>query len=176
MIAKPSPNKSPRRGFKPSLVIIHGDAGSTDAGTLAWCADAKSKVSYHYLVGRDGVVYSMVSDAEKAWHAGESKFHNEEVDGSVNPISIGVCFANNGRGDEFYSSKQYEEGGRLVADICKRHSIPLHRVRGHFEVSPGRKTDPWPWFNWRTFYLWFAYHSADRKDLADWERWADFGW
>lgn len=175
MTSKPSPNKSQRHGFKPSLIVIHGDAGSTDTGTVEWVTSPKSKVSYHYLVGRDGVIYNFVKDTEKAWHAGESTFHGEEVEGSVNAISLGVCFANNGKGDEFYTAAQYEAGGQLVAQLCKTWGIPVHRIRGHFEVSPGRKTDPWPWFNWRTFYLWLTYFSAGRNDEADWERWEDFG-
>lgn len=175
MIDKPSPNKSTRRGYKPSLIIIHGDAGSTDAGTVEWVCNPKSQVSYHFLIGRDARVYQFVKETEKAWHAGVSKFHGEEIDGSVNPISLGVCFANNGRGDEFYTTEQYKAGGELVARLSKTFGIPLHRVRGHFEVAPGRKTDPWPWFNWRTFYLWFSYFAADRNDPSDWERWADLG-
>lgn len=174
MIAAPSPNRSSRDGHKPTMIVIHGDAGTSDAGTVSWLKNPDSNVSYHYLIGRDGAVYQFVPDSEKAWHAGKSWFHGEEVGGSVNPISLGVAFANNGRGDEFYTREQYREGGKLVAALCKAHGIPLHRVRGHFEVSPGRKSDPWSWFNWRTFYLWFAFYAADRTDMADWERWADF--
>jgi N-acetylmuramoyl-L-alanine amidase len=175
MILKPSPNKSTRGLHRPSLVIIHGDAGSTDKGTVEWVCNPLSKVSYHWFVGRDGTLYQFVQETDKAWHAGVSQFHGEEILGSVNPISIGVCFANNGKGDEFYTAKQYEAGGKLVAQICRDHAIPLHRVRGHFEVSPGRKTDPWPWFNWKRFYSSFAYYSADRNDPTDWDRWSDLG-
>lgn len=174
VIHKQSPNHSSRGGHKPTIVVIHGDAGETDSGTISWCCDPRSKVSYHYLIGRDGQAYQFVREQEKAWHAGVSTFHGEEIQGSVNPISIGVCFANNGKGSEFYTIIQYQRGARLVADICERHGIPLHRVRGHFEVAPGRKQDPWSHFNWRTFYLWFAFYSADREDPMDWERWADF--
>lgn len=179
MTEKPTANKGQRHGHKPTLVIIHADAGGTDAGTIDWIVRSSAKagnpVSYHYLVGRDGTVYRFVKETEKAWHAGKKcRFHGEEVEGSLNPTSIGVCFANNGKGDEFYTVEQYKAGAQLVADICKRNGIPVHRIRGHFEVcEPGYKQDPYPWFNWRTFYLWFSYFSADRKDDADWERWAD---
>jgi N-acetylmuramoyl-L-alanine amidase len=168
MILKPSPNRSTRGLHRPSLVIIHGDAGASDAGTVAWVCNPKSEVSYHYLVGRDGTLYQFVQESEKAWHAGVSTFHGEEILGSVNPISIGVCFANNGKGNEPYTAAQYKAGGELVAQICERHGIPLHRVRGHFEVSPGRKTDPWDHFDWPAFYRWFSFHTAHRDDLHKW--------
>lgn len=151
MITRLSPNRSTRGGRKPTLVIIHGDAGRTDEGTLSWVQNKASQVSYHYLIGRDGQVYSIVPEAEKAWHAGLSKFHGEEVGNSVNPISIGIAFANDGTGNEHYTEAQYAVGAELVADICKRHSIPVQRIRSHADVSPGRKKDPWPWFDWPRF-------------------------
>lgn len=156
IIPKPSPNHSSREGRRPTLVVLHGDAGRSDAGTVAWLQNKESAVSYHYLVGRDGQVYQFVQESENAWHAGVSAFHGAEVGNSVNKVSIGVAFANDGTGHEDYRSVQYEVGGQLVADICRRHGIPLHRVRGHFEVSPGRKTDPWSWFDWDAFYRAFG--------------------
>lgn len=151
MITATSPNRSSRGGKKPTLIVIHGDAGRTDKGTISWVQKAESQVSYHYLVGRDGAVYSIVPEIEKAWHAGRSTFHGEELQGSVNPISIGVAFANDGTGNEPYAAIQYTVGGELVADICKRHGIPVQRIRTHAEVSPGRKHDPWAWFDWTRF-------------------------
>ena len=156
ILQKPTPHKSSREGHKVSLVVIHGDAGKTDDGTIAWLADPASKVSYHYLIGRNGRVYQFVPEQQKAWHAGISSYNGEKVVNSVNPFSIGICFANNGTGAEGYTDIQYVEGAKLLAAVCKRHNLPLHRVRGHWEVSPGRKTDPWLWFNWEHFYTLFG--------------------
>ena len=154
IIQKPTPHKSDRGGYKPSMVVIHGDAGKTDEGTIAWLADPTSKVSYHYLVGRNGRIYQFVPEQQKAWHAGISRYNNEKVVNSVNPFSIGLCFANNGT--EPFTDIQYTEGAKLLAAVCKRHNIPLHRVRGHYEVSPGRKTDPWNHFDWNLFVALFG--------------------
>lgn len=154
-----SPHFSGRAGRKISLVVIHGDAGKSDAGTIAWLKDPSSKVSYHYLVGRDGTVHQFVDESQKAWHAGKSTYNGEEIDGSVNAISIGVAFANDGLGKEPYNLEQYDAGAELVADICRRHSIPLHRVRGHCDVSPGRKEDPYRWFDWLAFYRLFGLYT-----------------
>jgi N-acetyl-anhydromuramyl-L-alanine amidase AmpD len=79
---------------------------------------------------------------------------------SVNPTSIGVAFANDGT--EPYRPAQYKAGARLVADICKRHQIPTHMIRGHYEVSPGRKTDPWKHFDWGEFYRLLGLFAGDK--------------
>lgn len=147
---KPALYKSSREGSKIKLVVIHGDAGKSDAGTVEWLhKDPRSKVSYHYLVGRDATVYQFVQEEDKAWHAGISEWPDCTVNKSVNAASVGVAFANDGK--EAYRSAQYEAGAKLVADICKRYGIPEGRVVGHYEVSPGRKSDPWKHFDWPTF-------------------------
>lgn len=158
VIQRPTPNKSARDGKKPTLIVIHGDAGKSDGGTVAWLANPASKVSYHYLIGRKGAVYQFVPDSENAWHAGVSVFKGERVGNSVNKISIGVSFANDGT--EPYQPVQYEAGGELVAALCKRHAIPLDRVVGHDVVSPGRKTDPWKHFDWDAFRCEIGKHSG----------------
>lgn len=146
MLTHPSPNYSSRDGHAVSIIVVHGDAGSTEQGTLSWLAQREARASYHYLVGRDGTVYSIVREGDKAWHAGRSHWHGREVGTSVNPISIGVCFANNAT--EPYRDEQMRAGGELIADIMARYRIPPSDVRGHYEVSPGRKTDPWDHFPW----------------------------
>lgn len=149
IVQKPTPNFSTRVGQKPTLIVIHGDAGTTDAGTVEWLASKKSAASYHYLVGRKGTVFQFVDEKLNAWHAGKSEFQGEKIGGSVNRFSIGVAFANNST--EAYRPIQYEVGGELVADICKRHGIKLDRITGHNIVSPGRKSDPWPHYDWVAF-------------------------
>jgi N-acetylmuramoyl-L-alanine amidase len=160
-----SPHYSSRDGKRPTIVVIHGDAGKSDLGTVSWLAHPASKVSYHYLIGRDGTVYQFVPEEENAWHAGLSKFHGEEVGKSVNRMSIGLAFANDGTGKEAYTEAQYEAGGELLADICRRHGIPLHRVRAHSEVSPGRKSDPWKWFDWDRFYCAFGKFTRAAEEV-----------
>lgn len=131
------------------MIVIHGDAGRSDAGTLAHIANPDSKVSYHYLVGR-AENHHLVPESEKAWHAGRSEWPGCTVGSSVNPTSVGVGFANDG--NETFPDHQIKRGAGLVAEIAKRHNVPIHLIRGHFEVSPGRKTDPWPHFPWDLFW------------------------
>lgn len=146
-----TPHSNSRGVFRPAMIVVHADAGQTEAGTISWILDPRSQVSYHWFVGRDGTVYKLVEESERAWHAGKSHWPGMDDDrGSVNSASIGVCFANSGT--EAYRDVQYEAGAELVAGICRRHGIGLDLIRGHNEVSPGRKTDPYPQFSWERFY------------------------
>lgn len=153
-ILRQSPNWSHRDDHPISMIVIHGDAGKTDEGTLSWCENPDSRVSYHYFIGRDGTLYQLVAEQHKAWHAGKSTWPNRTVENSVNPTSLGVCFANNGKGNEEYTAVQYETGRRLLRRLMSKYGIRKVDVVGHHDVSPGRKTDPWKWFDWDA--LWRA--------------------
>lgn len=129
------------------MIIVHGTGSMSDEGTLSWLQDPRSRVSYHYLIGRDGRVYRCVPEKAKAWHAGRSTWQGREIGGSLNPISIGLAMTNDGT--QPYSADQYNSAAHLLADIMTRHRIPPSDVRGHNEVSPGRKIDPYNVFDWR---------------------------
>ena len=158
IIKRPSPNHGARpSGAKPDLIVIHGTAGKTDEGDVAWCTDPRSEVSYHYIVGRDGKIYQLVPDEARAWHAGVSSWEGVP---DCNDYSIGVAFSNDGR--EPYTRQQYAAGGVLLAELVRRHGIATHRIVGHYHVSPGRKTDPWYHFDWaRLFAAMYAALSTD---------------
>lgn len=145
---EPSPHQSSRKGSEIKLIVVHADASPSEGSTINWMRHPDSQVSYHYLVGRDGRLYQLVDDNRKAWHAGVSDWTAECLVGnSVNPTSIGVAFSNDGKGEE-YTDTQYKVGGELLYELMLRYGIPLHRIRGHNEVAPERKSDPYDYFEW----------------------------
>lgn len=143
---------SPNHGARPpgatiDLLVIHGTAG-TDEGDLAWCRDRRSGVSYHYLILRDGTTHRLVAEERRAWHAGVSEWQGRA---NVNDYSIGVGLSNRGPGEP-YTEAQYTTLAKLTRDIMdRRPEITSERIVGHADVSPGRKTDPWPHFDWRRY-------------------------
>lgn len=147
MIERPSPNHSSRNGVKIDCVVLHADASSNEEGTLSWLANPESRVSYHYLVGRDGAVYRCVQDRRRAWHAGKSAFEGRE---NVNDFSLGVSFSNSQKGESFPPA-QVTAGAALVAVLCERHGIMAERITTHAAVSPGRKVDPGALFPFESF-------------------------
>src|SRR5690606_39685224 len=79
IIRRDSPNHGPRpAGVAPSLIVVHGTAGRTDAGDVDWCTQPESQVSYHYIVGRDGTLYALVPEDRRAWHAGRSEWEGRQ--------------------------------------------------------------------------------------------------
>lgn len=89
---RPSPNKG--GAIIPDTIIVHDTAGGLDAaGSIAWLSNPQSRASAHFVIGRDGKVFQLVSTNIRAWHAGESKLGNRT---NVNGFSIGIEFVNPG--------------------------------------------------------------------------------
>lgn len=145
-----SPWHSSRGGAEVKYIILHTTAGS-DAGDLSYMTDAKqnAKVSYHYLIQRDGSIWQLVPDSHKAWHAGKSDWGK---DTDINPVSIGVAFSN--KLDEYLTEDQYQSGGWLLAKLCDKHAVSFDRVLSHENISYPRKTDPWHTFVFGKLFGW----------------------
>lgn len=144
-LSRPSPNFNARPpGVAVDCVVLHADASHSASGTLSWICtrqpNPKDRVSYHYLVDRDGTVYQCVDDWKRAWHAGVSVYQGRA---DVNDFSLGVSFANAQQGEPF-PKRQLEAGIQLVADRCLVHRITPLRITTHAAVAipVGRKKDP----------------------------------
>ncbi|VAV83689.1 1,6-anhydro-N-acetylmuramyl-L-alanine amidase [hydrothermal vent metagenome] len=173
------PHYSSRKGEPVDMIVIHYTASGSLDGTTSWFQGPESKVSAHYLVGKDGSVVQMVKEADKAWHAGTSEWMGRS---NCNVFSIGIeiinwgilqkkddgfyCAINNKytqkyngetpveSGDHFwepYTGEQYEALAELVRDIIQRRGIEVARVVGHSDIAPVRKTDPGAHFDWARF-------------------------
>ena len=116
----------------------------------------QQEVSAHYLVSDKDppVVYRLVDEDRRAWHAGQSSWQGATM---LNSASIGIEVVNPGprvAADGTvafapYPPAQVDLVVRLVRDIVARHGIRPDRVLGHNEVAPQRKIDPGPAFPWR---------------------------
>lgn len=128
---------------KPNFVVIHHTAQDSTAQTLKTFTIARTAVSAHYVVGRDGKVYHMVNDYLRAQHAGAGKWGN---DTDMNSSSIGIELDNNGTTDVF-TDAQINSLCALLATLKKKYSIPTANFIGHADYAPGRKNDPknFPW-------------------------------
>lgn len=140
---RPSPHHRSRQGKQITCIVLHADASPTVAGTISWCSDPRSKVSYHYLIGRGGAVYRLVQDDRAAYHAGVSEWRGEK---NINDGSLGVCLSNRQDGAEEFAEEQLDAAALVVADLSKRYAIPLLDITTHAVVArpPGRKRDPAP--------------------------------
>ncbi|WP_176048206.1 N-acetylmuramoyl-L-alanine amidase [Burkholderia sp. BCC1644] len=116
-------------------------------------------VSVHYVVPPQPrtehgmpVVYQLVPEAQRAWHAGVSEWQGAT---ELNAVSIGIENVNRGPLDpqnrtwQPYPPEQVHALIDLSKDIVARYGIPPTRVVGHSDIAPQRKIDPGPLFPWR---------------------------
>ncbi len=106
------------------------------------------EVSAHLLVDRDGEVTQFVPFTKRAWHAGASRFRGRE---RLNDCAIGIELE--GTDTEAYTDAQYSVLGAVIAAIITAYpDVDARRIAAHSDVSPGRKTDPGPVFDWQQLY------------------------
>ncbi len=173
----PSPNFSARpAGARVDTVVLHsislppGEYGGDGierlfTNSLDWSAHPYYEtirgleVSAHFVVRRDGEILQFVSIAERAWHAGRSRWEDREA---ANDWSIGIELE--GLEGTTFEAAQYAALETLLPAIDRVRAV--RHVVGHEHVAPGRKVDPGPGFDWdalRTRLHW----DADRLPAAN---------
>ncbi len=131
---------------KPNFVIIHHTAQDSCNQTLKTFTLTKSQVSAHYVICKDGIIYHMLNDYLRAWHAGAARWGNVT---DVNSCSIGIELDNNGV--DTFAAPQMESLSRLLKALKEKYNIPQHNFIGHEDIAPTRKNDPNIHFNWEEF-------------------------
>ncbi len=161
-IERPSPNFNARpvidgvSGVR--HVVIHYTGMTSCAKALARLCDPTAGVSAHYLIDQDGLLYRMVPETERAWHAGVSYWRGVR---DINGVSIGIELCNSGHdwGYTPFPERQMDALKDLLADIRTRYPIAKDGYLGHSDIAPSRKIDPGELFPWQAlardgFGLW----------------------
>lgn len=105
---------------------------------------AALRVSTHIFIRRDGALTQYVKFTDRAWHAGRSSYCGREA---CNDFSIGIELE--GTDTLAYDPLQYQALAGVVAALCAAYPrLAPARLVGHSDISPGRKTDPGPAFDW----------------------------
>ncbi|WDF55457.1 N-acetylmuramoyl-L-alanine amidase [Mucilaginibacter sp. KACC 22063] len=142
---------------KPNYVILHYTAQDSLQQTINTFTIARTQVSAHYVVGKDGRVVHMLNDYLRAWQAGVSKWGSVT---DMNSCSIGIEIDNNG--NEPFTEPQVKSLLLLLAQLKRAYNIPTANFIGHADIAPGRKPDPGPYFPWqRLAAKGFGYWSDD---------------
>jgi len=140
---------------KPNYVIIHHTAQDSIKQTLRTFTLDHTKVSAHYLIGKDGEVYQLLNDYLRGWHAGVSKWGSIT---DMNSVSLGIELDNNGK--EPFSDIQINALMTLLDTLKTNYDIPTANFIGHGDIAPTRKNDPSVLFPWkrladRGFGIWY---------------------
>jgi AmpD protein len=158
----PSANQDDRPdGAEPDLIVVHsislppGEYGGPHIAELFtnrlnpaahpyFAEIADLRVSAHVLIRRDGRIEQFVPFHRRAWHAGTSCFEGRE---RCNDFSVGIELE--GTDDGEFETAQYRSLVDLVEALCRAYPrLSPARLAGHSHISPGRKTDPGPGFDW----------------------------
>jgi LysM repeat protein len=136
----PSPNFNERPDSDNlTTIVVHATANSTLVGVISWFQNPTSYVSAHYVIGKDGKTVQMVKDKDRAWHAGKSEWRGVS---NVNDCGLGIELVNLNDGQDPYPEAQYQSLVKLCQALAHKYDIPMEDIVGHYQVSPGRKTDP----------------------------------
>lgn len=149
MIKKSLEFISPNFGTRPEgmlidTIVIHYTDMENDLVALERLCDRKAEVSAHYLINKQGKVFSLVEDHLRAWHAGPSCWREKE---KVNDYSIGIELDNNG--NEEYSIFLMDSLIDLCHELIRIHPIEQRNIVGHSDIIPSRKFDPGRLFDWK---------------------------
>lgn len=129
---------------RPNYVIIHHTSQNSIAQTQRTFQLPHTKVSAHYVIGRDGQVVQFLNDYERAWHAGKSKWGSLT---DINSASIGIELDNNGY--EVFPEVQINSLLVLLDTLKTKYLIPQLNFIGHADIAPTRKNDPNVHFPWK---------------------------
>ncbi len=142
-----SPNYNSRNKSKIKLIIIHYTALRNTKEAITYLCTKEKKVSAHYLISQNGLVYNLVNEKFRAWHAGQS-FWQDIVD--INSFSIGIELDYNpyGKNNKF-SSKMISSLKKLILKIINKYKINKKDILAHSDIAPFRKKDPGKYFPWK---------------------------
>ena len=122
-------------------IVIHYTGMKTLKLAYKKLSDERSDVSTHYLISRNGFIFNLLCPKYKAWHAGESKWKNNN---NINDYSIGIELENKGHdfGYSNYSNKQYWSLKKLINFLKINFNLIDESIVFHSDISPNRKQDP----------------------------------
>lgn len=158
----PSPNCDDRPDCDIDTIVVHnislppGEFGGPFIDQLFTnCLDPAAheyfetiytlEVSAHLLIDRAGMVTQFVGFDKRAWHAGVSSYQGRQF---FNDFSIGIEVE--GTDWQPYEAEQYATLASVILALQSAYpKISLSKIVGHSTISPNRKTDPGPSFEWK---------------------------
>ena len=143
-----SPNFNLRRkNYEIKYLILHYTAILIDEDALKYLCNKNNKVSSHYLIDKSGIIFNLVDEKFRAWHAGNSYWKGSE---DLNSSSIGIEIDNSGHHiyNEDYNHLQIQSLCDLIKKLSKEYKIKQQDILGHSDIAPFRKIDPGEKFPW----------------------------
>jgi len=122
-----SPNFSSREGAKISSIIVHytvvGDVGGVIRHFQNPAPEGKrdNAVSAHYIIDKNGDIYQMVNDGDKAWHAVQANASSIGIEHVAEP------------GDQL-TQEQERSSVALIRWLMSEYKIPKESIKAHKQI------------------------------------------
>jgi len=116
-----SPNYSSRAGADIDTIFVHYTTAGTFESTKNHFLNPASQVSAHYVIDKNGDIYQMVRDADKAWHAS-----------SANLTSIGIEHV--AKVGDRLTAAQEQSSVNLIKWLMTEYKIPKENIKAHKQV------------------------------------------
>lgn len=132
---KQSPNVS-KNPIQPKGIVLHHTAGSY-VGSVSWCLNPTSQVSYHRIVDTNGDATDLAKPTQRAWHSGKSSFKGQS---DCNSFMLGIAVS----GDTYkreLTTAEVESVAKWCVCTMESYGFGIDMITDHRTVSPGRKTD-----------------------------------
>ena len=145
---RPSPNHECRgESARIDALVLHYTGMKTAGEAIERLCDPAARVSAHYVIEENGTIWRLVPDARRAFHAGRSCWAGES---DLNAVSIGIEIVNPGHEWGYcpFPEEQMAAIERLCSALLPCFPIPSHRIVGHSDIAPDRKSDPGELFDW----------------------------
>ncbi|AZL15655.1 N-acetylmuramoyl-L-alanine amidase [Rickettsiales endosymbiont of Stachyamoeba lipophora] len=139
-----SENYEQRNNVIDKIVIHYTYTGENLS--LQLLTQKKYKVSAHYLINEQGLIYNLLDEGLRAWHVGNSYWQGNT---DLNSSTIGIELINNGC--EQFSQPQVASLIALLKNLKQRYAIENYNIFGHSDLATPylRKIDPGPLFPWK---------------------------
>ncbi|MCT0200484.1 N-acetylmuramoyl-L-alanine amidase [Synechococcus sp. CS-1325] len=118
-----SPNCNSRgQGVSINTVVIHYTTGGLESAINTF-KNPKEKVSAHYIIDKNGDIYQMVKDSDRAWHAEQA-----------NASSIGIEHV--ARDGDRLTDAQNSSSVQLIKWLISEYNITLANIKAHKQILP----------------------------------------
>jgi hypothetical protein len=122
-----SPFHSSRNGARIEMIVLHCTEASLDSTITEFTENTARQVSAHYVIDRNGDIYQMVRDGDRANHAR-----------GANSNSIGIEHV--ATESQALADAQSEATAALIRWLLAQYDIPRTNIYGH-DFAPGYTGD-----------------------------------
>lgn len=131
-----TPNVSSGRVIRPTHIVLHHTSGSYN-GSVSWCLNPASKVSYHCIVARNGERTVLALPTQRTWHAGQSSWQGRT---DANSWSVGLAWEGDTNTTPL-TDDAVQSAAEYLRIIIEDYKIPVTNILRHADIAPNRKND-----------------------------------